>query len=237
MGRWSCPTCPARDTGFCGAVLGKHSDEARLREQPSWQEFRSARANENIVVRGDKPEFVHVLCDGWAFRYYPLADGRRQILRLILAGDLFSAVAVFDDNLHFSIQALTEARVSLFRRADVQEKFDVEPAVSAALIQSCIAQSRDTDQLLTVVGQRSAEERIAYLFLHIMKRVAIRSVIRGGRCPFPLRQQHVAEMVGITPVHVSRVIGLFRDRGIIDLSGGFLTVLNHAELERIGSLN
>ena len=83
----------------------------------------------------------------------------------------------------------------------------------------------------------SAEERIAYLLLHLTQRIAARSVIRDQRYPFPLRQQHIADAVGLTPVHVSRVFGLFRDRGIAELSDGVLQVFNLRELEHIGSLN
>jgi len=51
-----------------------------------------------------------------------------------------------------------------------------------------------------------------------------------------LRQQHIADAVGLTPVHVSRVFSQLRERRILALSEGVLTVSNLAELERIGSL-
>jgi CRP/FNR family transcriptional regulator len=85
--------------------------------------------------------------------------------------------------------------------------------------------------------QRSAEERIAYLFLHLTQRIAARSVIREQRYPFPLRRQHIADAVGLTAVHVSRVLSLFRERGLVELSDGVLKVFNLPELQRIGSLN
>ncbi|MGZ5178647.1 MAG: Crp/Fnr family transcriptional regulator [Burkholderiales bacterium] len=88
-----------------------------------------------------------------------------------------------------------------------------------------------------MLGQRSAEERVAYLFLHLTQRVAGQSVICENRYPFPLRQQHIADAVGLTPVHVSRVMSLFRDRGIIELSNGVLQVLNLSELERLGLMH
>jgi CRP/FNR family transcriptional regulator len=53
----------------------------------------------------------------------------------------------------------------------------------------------------------------------------------------PLRQQHIAEAIGLTSIHVSRVLSLFRDRGIVELSDGTLQVFNLPEMERIGSLN
>lgn len=235
MKNWPCAGCPVRDLGFCGALLGQHSSEQRLSEQPVWQDFRDLRAGENIVTRGSVSDYVYVLCDGWAFRFRRLSDGHRQILQVLLAGELFSAVTAFEEKLHFSVQALTEVRISRFHRAAVKARLAADSKVSAALTQSCIDQGNDVDELVTVIGQRTAEQRLAYLFLHFIKRLlARRPTLR--RFPFPLRQQHMAEMIGLTPVHVSRVMSTFRERKLIDLSGGVLTVLDPAELERIGSL-
>jgi CRP-like cAMP-binding protein len=70
-----------------------------------------------------------------------------------------------------------------------------------------------------------------------MQRIAARSVTREQRYPFPLRQQHIADAVGLTAVHVSRVLSLIRERGLVELSDGVLKVFNLPELQRIGSLN
>ena len=65
----------------------------------------------------------------------------------------------------------------------------------------------------------------------------LRHVIRGQRYAFPLRQQDIADIVGLTPVHVSRVFTKFRQSGVIELAGGTLAILNLPELERIGRPN
>ncbi len=70
-----------------------------------------------------------------------------------------------------------------------------------------------------------------------MRRIAEQTVIRENRYPLPLRQQHIAEAVGLTAVHVSRILGTLRERGILDLSNGVLEVLNMRELQRLCSLN
>lgn len=69
-----------------------------------------------------------------------------------------------------------------------------------------------------------------------MTRIAARNVIREQRFPLPLRQQHIADAVGLTPVHVSRVFSQFRERRILAFSDGVMTVSNRSELEKIGSL-
>lgn len=233
---WPCVTCPNRKFGFCGALLHS-SEETPFQQKPNWQHYRAARSGEQIIVRNQVSEDVFVLCDGWAFRFFQLSNGRRQILNFLLPGDLFSTVAVFEERPNFSAQALTEARLSGFRRSEVQARCANDPRMITALAESCAAETDSADGLMTALGQRSAEERIAYLFLHLMQRIAARSVIREQRYRLPLRQQHIADAVGLTSVHVSRVIGLFRDQGLIEFSSGVLQVLNLPELKRIGSLD
>ena len=158
-------------------------------------------------------------------------------MNFLLPGDLFSATSVFEEQFHFSVKALTEIQISGMRRAIVRTRLAINPEILTALAKSCIAETEAADRMQTALGQYSAEERIAYLLLHLTQRIAARSVIREQRYPFPLRQQHVADAVGLTSVHVSRVLSLFRDRGIIKLSDGVLQVINLPELERIGSVN
>ena len=228
-----CVTCPHRETGFCGTLFESDSEAA---QQLGWQHFVTARAGEQIVVRNQAYDDVFVLCAGWAFRYFQLFDGRRQILKFLLPGDMFSSVAAFEKSCPFSVKALTEVQVSGFGRSEIRARCAVSPDVQAALVNSCIADTRDTTELVTALGQRSAEERIAYLLLHLMSRIAARNVIREHRYPFPLRQQHIADAVGLTPVHVSRVMRTFRERRLLDLSEGMLKIINLPELQRIGSL-
>ncbi len=178
-----------------------------------------------------------MLCGGWGFRFLQLSDGRRQILNFLLPGDLFSATSVFEERFHFSVRALTEIQITRMRRTEVQSRLAIDPGILTALAKSCVAEAETADAMLTALGRRSAEERIAYLFLSLMKQIAARSVIREERYRFPLRQQVIADAVGLTSVHVSRVLGLFRDRNIVDLSGGILQVFNLAELRRLGSFH
>ncbi|OIQ63807.1 transcriptional activatory protein AadR [mine drainage metagenome] len=231
-----CVTCPNNKSGFCGTLLGSASEIPNARRQPGWQRFTAARAGEQIVARDQVPDDIFVLCRGWAFRYFQLSDGRRQILKFLLPGDLFSSAAIFEETPHFSVKALTGVQINGFARSELRTRCFAEPAVQSTVGQTCVAEARDAAEFLAVLGQCSAEQRIAYLLLHLMRRIAAGQVIREQRYPFPLRQQHIADTVGLTSVHVSRVLGLFRDRRIVVLSEGVLEVFNLPELERIGSL-
>jgi CRP-like cAMP-binding protein len=122
------------------------------------------------------------------------------------------------------------------RRAQVHARL-VEPAVAAAVGKCCATEAQNSDNMMAALGQCSADERIAHLFLHLMRRVAGRTLDRGRCYPCPLRHQHIADAVGLTTVHVSRVLGGFRERGIAELSRGGLEVRNVGELRRLGALS
>jgi CRP-like cAMP-binding protein len=232
-----CVTCPHRDLGFCGTLLENSFEESHSHQGANWQHYRTVPAGGQIATRNQVSEDVFLLCGGWGYRFFQLSDGRRQILNFLLPGDLFSATSVFEQRFHFSVKALTEIQISGMRRSEVQARLAINPDILTALAKSCIAETEAADRMQTALGQYSAEERIAYLLLHLTQRIAARSVIREQRYPFPLRQQHIADAVGLTPVHVSRVLSLFRDRGIAELSDGVLQVFSLPELERLGSLN
>jgi CRP-like cAMP-binding protein len=231
-----CAACPHQERGFCDAVLGK-SGNLRSDPRKTWHYHRVVRAGQQIVVRNQSYPDVFVLCVGWGFRFVQLADERRQILHFLLPGDLFSVSSVFEERPHFSVTALTEVQVTGMRRAEVKTRLVQDPTVVMALAKACAAESKSSDATIVALGKYSAEERIAFLLLQLMRRISARSVIRGQQYPFPLRQQHIADAVGLTTVHVSRTLGAFRDRGIVEISNGVLNVIDRDELERIGSLN
>lgn len=201
-----------------------------------WQQFAVARAGKQIVTRYQPSDPILILCAGWAFRYFQLSDGSRQILKFLLPGDILSPVAILSESFPFSVKALTEVQVSGFAGSEIRARLMSNIDVQSAFAKSLGKESQDDAELLAVLGQRSAEERIAYLFLHLIPRIAARTVVRDQRYPFPLRQQHIADAVGLTTVHVSRVLSLFRDRGILTLSDGTLHVADYQRLEGIGCL-
>jgi len=226
----TCVACVNRERGFCGAVVAlSETGDSKPHATP----LRTARRGEQILGRNRVCGEVFVLCEGWAFHFVRLPDGRRQILNFLLPGDLVSPMLVIRERLEFSIEALTDVQLNGFRRTDLQNELPTNARLTHALYEAFGEELSVATALVAVLGQCSAEERIAYLILHLTRRIAARSVIQNERYRFPLRQHHIADSLGLTSVHVSRTMGIFRDRGLIDLSGGFLGIRNRPELERI----
>jgi len=230
-----CVTCPNRANGFCGTLSDLLSQPSTASYSDTSHQFVTFRPGEFITRRHEVSQRILIVCGGWVFRHFELPKDRRQILRFLLPGDLVSIGPIVDKN-QYSTTALTEVQLSSFDRQDLIAGCMASPEFADAVARAGIEEIRSASELSVILGQRSAEERIAYLFLDLTRRIAARAVIRDHRYALPLRQQHIADAVGLTAVHVSRVLGAFRDRRVCDLSEGVLSVLNPAELERIGGI-
>lgn len=229
-----CERCPHKRRDFYGALdraLGKsQSDQSRARRHR-----RTVNPGERIASCGEVSRHIFVLCRGWGYRFFVPSNGRRQILGFLLPGDLFSAASIFEDRFSFSVDALTEADITGFRRTEVKRQLAASPGLWTRWAESVSRQVGAADELLVALGQRTAEERVAYLVLHLTRRMQALGLAGDDRYRFPLKQTHIADALGVTPECVCRTLSRFRKRGILALSGGYLEILDFAELGRIGS--
>jgi len=206
------------------------------RPELSWQQHHLVAAGKQIVSANQSSRRVFVLCGGWGVRSLQLGDGRRQILSFLLPGDLFSAASIFEERPHYSVKAVTAIQISEMDRDEVQSRLSRSPEGLKAFAKTCASEIAHLDELATALGNHTAEERIAYLLLRLAKRISAQSVIHDQRFPIPLRQQHIADATGLTAVHVSRILGALRSRGVLELSDGYLRVINPSEFAQLGSV-
>jgi CRP-like cAMP-binding protein len=190
-----------------------------------------------MIYRSHEPsEALTVICSGWAACIFSLPDGRRQILSFLLPGDLVSTIALFGQCLPYAVQALTDVSYCTFDRATLRPTLFADPDLLQQFMQVWAEEKERADELAMDLGRRAADERIARLILNLLRRLHARDLVRDATFEFPLRQQHIADATGLTPVHVSRVMSEFRRAGLIKMTDRCLTVLKPAELGQIGGM-
>lgn len=212
---------------FSGALLD--------RSFVACQRHRTANPGERIVSNDEVSEDVFLLYKGWGCRFFVLPNGRRQIFNFLLPGDLFSLTSLSEERFSFSVDALTEVHILGFRRAEIKRRLALNSSLRLKWTIGVAREARTADELLVVLGQRTAKERIEYLMLHLTRRMSALGLADENRHRFPVKQTHIADDLGITSECVCRMLGRFRKRGIVDLSNGCLEVFDFVELERIGS--
>jgi CRP/FNR family transcriptional regulator len=83
---------------------------------------------------------------------------------------------------------------------------------------------------LATVGRRSAEARVAYILAELYTRLRNRDMVKENTCVLPLTQEHLADALGLSTVHVSRMLRVLSDDRLAKLDRGRLTILDFAGL-------
>lgn len=224
-----CASCPVRALAFYG--LCKEDDAVeicRIRKGSSL-----CLKGRPIYREGDTRAEVYTLLDGWAFRFMLLPDGRRQILSFLLPGDAVLFPILHRKRLPYSIQALTSVSLCTFDSGEMSNLLARSPSLARQFESACTNELVNMDIRLTDLGRRTADERMAHFLLSIYGRLKKRGYVIGDSVPFPLRLHHMADALGLTATHVSRVLAALKRQGVISLSQTRLTVHDEGELATI----
>jgi CRP/FNR family transcriptional regulator len=197
----------------------------------------SVPARRQIWRENETVDGLPVICQGWAATFLTMTDGRRQILSFLLPGDLVSTSFIADPISRTTLEAITDVRYRVFPREGFLSAIARDPKMITNVAKLWADESARADQLAIDLGQRSADERVASLILHLTDRLTQRGLMLDGSVEFPLRQHHIADATGLTPVHAGKMMTEFRRAGLIDLSERSLTLLKPDELRQVAGLH
>jgi CRP/FNR family transcriptional regulator, anaerobic regulatory protein len=230
--------CPAYDLNF-GQAAAETSSWAFLGAAPHnlHRADHTVPARRTICREQDLQDAVPVIVSGWAASIVLLSDGSRQILSFLLPGDIISTALLFEPRPHCLVEAITEVRYGTFQRSQLKDIIFQTPALLEKLSRAWIEEKTRSDELIVDLGRRTADERIARLILSLVERLIRRDMARTDpiEVDFPLRQHHIADATGLTPVHVSKVLSEFRRNGLIRISERSLAILDPAGFRRVAN--
>ncbi len=203
----------------------------------STRRLRHIRTRQDIVPEGERPETVTLILAGWACRYKVMEDGRRQIIGLLLPGDLCDHNVFVLRHMDHSIGAITDVTTGELSRGGFDELKATHPRVAEALTwDSLVAMATQREWALTL-GQRNALERLAHLFCEAFVRLKTVGLASDSSIDMPLTQTELGEATGLSPVHVNRTLQELRAADLIILRDRRLTIPDFNCLARVGQFD
>lgn len=191
----------------------------------------------DLIREGDQPGPVFVVLDGWAFRYKVLPNGSRQIMAFLMPGDACDLNIGMLAEMDHSIQTQTHAHVAKISRETMDELMAKHPGVARAMYVVQLVDEGTLRAWIVSLGRRGSQERAAHLLLELY----VRGVRSGGahdnQLELPLSQAVLADALGMTPVHVNRVLQMLRRSGAIELRRGLLRITDPVALTRISGFD
>ena len=187
----------------------------------------SDRARSELLTEGREIPSALLIVEGWAARMRILPDGRRQFLSFLLPGDLIG-LCRHDRPISVStVVAITP--VTTCRAPDSGQHAGLAQAyaLSAALDEAYLLAQ------ITRLGRLSALERLADVMLELYERLVISGQVYKGAFDMPLTQEMLADVLGLTPVHVNRMVQQARHQGWLEWRARRVTISDPAALSTI----
>lgn len=203
------------------ATSGFESERVRFRQHQQLAHFNQV------------PLSLFVLEQGWLVRYRLLADGRRQITAYYVPGDICGLSWMKGANAGQPVQAVCDVEAIELRCDEVASAAQASPLYLERLQRECALEAAIQSEHLVTLGRRTAAERLAQLFCEIHCRMDAAGQSINGECALPLTQLDLADVSGLTSIHVNRVLQEMRGAGMIELKGRRLKVLDFERLARL----
>lgn len=194
-------------------------------------------ARQDLIREGEPPGPLFVILEGWACRYQLLPEGTRQITAFLMPGDCCDMHMSVMSAMDHSIATLTRARVAQIPRARFDQLLATRPALMRALWWAQLVDEGVLRAWIVSMGRRGSVERVAHLMCELYVRARNTGLADGGRLELPLTQTVLGDALGLTPVHVNRVLRRLRQEGVMELRKGLLVVSSAEKLATIAGFD
>ncbi|NGO52947.1 Crp/Fnr family transcriptional regulator [Mesorhizobium camelthorni] len=190
---------------------------------------KNYRPHSVLCRQGDDDDRIFIIKSGWGILYRDLHNGERQIVDTPLKGDIVGFRSV-DGPRFASLASITELSVY-----EVSRKELVEAVLSDGILGNKIACSLARlnaifAEHLMNAGRRNAITRTAHFLLELEERLSAIGLAAHGRYECPLTQHELADVLGMTTVHVNRTLGELRKAGLVSFRAGHVHVMSRLKL-------
>ncbi|XYD12114.1 Crp/Fnr family transcriptional regulator (plasmid) [Methylobacterium sp. NMS12] len=177
---------------------------------------RHVGAKQDIIREGERPEEVHLVMEGFACRYKLLPDGRRQIMAFLVPGDFCDLHVAILGEMDHSIGTGWGCTVVDIPRATIDDLTAHQPRITRALWWATLADEGTLREWLVNMGQREADRQMAHLFCELLVRLQAVGRASEDSFDFPISQADLADALGVSDVHVNRVLRELRIKGLAE---------------------
>lgn len=215
------------------------SDEAQAAIEAMTLSLQLFHPNDHIVTEGSRAANVMVVERGWAIRFRTLEDGRRQIVNIMLPGDMFDQQVLVQSKTDHGVEALTDVEIRALDPTGFLNVFNEYPDLARALWWSVVQEEGLLREQIVQLGQRTAKERLAHVFIELFHRLRIIGMIDGDDDAYrmPLRNSHLSDYLGMSRVHVSRTLQFMKSEGLIRRRPQFIELLDRKGLRDLAQFD
>lgn len=180
-------------------------------------------AGKDLVHQGQVDQSAYILAKGWVCSYKMLSDGARQIVDFQIPGDFLGLRSILFRTSDHNVEPVTPIEASEILATDLLNAFQRTPRLATAVLWAASRDEAMVVEHLVNLGRRNGEERMAHFLLELGARLKLVGLgdKKGYDCP--LSQYLLADALGLSAVHVNRVLRQLRELGLVTFQKGHVT--------------
>ena len=201
------------------ALVWDHRPVAAPGKQPKLADSVSALTSccrgQMIYHEGAPVECWYRVVSGTARRFIVRTDGRRQIIDLLLAGDVFGFGA--RGNHSFTAEAIRDGTVvARYPRSRLEGLIRSDAKIAQEVQEMALEETRRLQELILILGRTTAQEKVGAFLVHLAERLA------GGPADhvvLPISRYDIADYLALSVETVSRALTSLKRSGLIKFAG------------------
>ena len=210
--------------------------ERRLLEQAVVRQ-RAAAKGEDLAREGDRPSESLFLITGFAARYNLVRTGKRQITALHVPGDFVDLHSFLVKRMDHSVMTMTACTVGVVPHDALRAISETQPHLTRLLGVNIAVDAAIHRHWIVSIGRQSALEHTAQLFCEMFWRLQAVGLTEGHSFKLPLTQAELGDTLGLSTVHVNRVVQELRKEGLITWRGETVIVEDWPRLQRLAEFD
>lgn len=227
-----CADCQVRKLALFDAIPDQYVEQAQTNRKSQFK----ISSRSDIYVEGEECLHAYTVFEGWVLLYRAHSNGTLQGLRIALPGDFIGFMPASETHYHHSALAITDSVLCCFSQPGLHTMIHDNPGLAAKIHAMQSEYMANCQSTLLGIGRKTAEQRIAHLIADLYHRLDIRHMLdkASGDMPFPMTQEMLGDMTGLTPVHVNRVMRKLREDGAFECVRNSLKGINIDLLIEVG---
>lgn len=194
------------------------------------QRRRSFVAGRDMVLQGQSTQAAYILSAGWVCSYKIQSDGTRQIVDFQVPGDFLGLRSVLLRTSDHSFEPIGDIEAAEVLASDLLEAFSETPRLATAILWAASRDEAMVVEHLVGLGRREADARMAHFLLELGSKLALVGMGSKEGYDCPLTQYHLADALGLSAVHVNRVLRQLRESGLVTFRDGHVAIHDYGKL-------
>ncbi|MBC7739325.1 MAG: Crp/Fnr family transcriptional regulator [Candidatus Saccharibacteria bacterium] len=174
----------------------------------------------DMVYQGQTNQSCYILASGWVCSYKLLSSGTRQIVDFQIPGDFLGLRSLLFRTADHNIEPVTKVEASEVQAVDLLDIFSTTPRLATAVLWAASRDEAMVVEHLVGIGRRDARERTAHFLLELAARLRLVGLASTKGFACPLSQYMLGDAMGLSAVHVNRVLRELREGGLVTFQSG-----------------